>query len=350
MTSIDMRVFNQKSDLPHNAVLARQMFAPAIGQTYQIKKGPSRSKTVQRLADDVEPELAKVLRMVKSGFHALNKEFAHRFPAVFTIEREENEINEIVAVYVESVDTDPDKSVYPEYFFRSRYSREGYREVMLIRGWYVAIPRSWEETDAKLLDMEPKRCVLAYFPGSSDKGRFAEVEEGTAIPETQVIKDFRVLSQIVNAYFRKGFVECLFPSGGTCWGRIEGMSGGHEDWVTISALKKFSDAWQFCPDSREPYLIFLKGSTTYEGSYQKELIGDTVLCSDGTILHSYRFSRTEEVKVNRKGGVPEDWKDGYYFTRFYPPGSTLVPAEVIDSFNRDMPEWFRQKLLEKTAV
>ncbi|OGZ06174.1 MAG: hypothetical protein A3C13_01560 [Candidatus Lloydbacteria bacterium RIFCSPHIGHO2_02_FULL_50_11] len=156
------------------------------------------------------------------------------------------------------------------------------------------------------------------------------------LPKCGVIKDLDVLYRVVNK-FAGGFIETSIPNGVCRWGRLNGGNIG--SWTSCDAVRGKNEEWKYAPSNKDGWSLNLIGvrHLSKDRVYWDELIGDAFLCSDGTVFHSYYFSRKEWSELQT---TPDDWKDGYYHNRLYPPGSSMIPKHITDSFEREMPAWF----------
>jgi hypothetical protein len=341
MTSIDVSVFNRKSSRAHNSAVARQTLIPLCGERVSIVQGPTSRKIAQAPLDEVDGSLSKLCGLFEKwteNNRDLSEIVLNRIPVTFTLEPSEYVT---VAVFVAAIDFDPDRAAYPSRFFHNYTHQELGKSTLLIRGWYTELPEKYQPRKQTLSGLKLSRCLISYNPlrgrGNGERGYLMEVLDEQPLPLTQVIKDAEALQYLVNEHFRNGWIESHGPNGRVCWGRISSFDTDH---VSLEALRKGEEEWRFGKGRDNPLGIYLIGMTPYESGKSPELMGDAILCSDGTVLHTYHFSRKA---LNKK--VPADWQDGYYSNRFYPPGSKLVPKEVVESFNRDMPEWYKTELL-----
>ncbi len=344
MTSIDVSVFNRKSNRPHNAALSGQTFAPLCGGCIPIKQGPSPRKIVQAPLDDVSDEFAALYGLFEDWNGNLVDGVSHlvlnHLPVRFVATVEEGEIT--VAVFVASVDFDPKRQLYPPVFFHGYLGQEFSESTMLIRGWYVTVPERHRLNKEDELSKRPlTECFIVYDPdgGRSGKGYIFPMFDERPLPLTQVIKDAEALQRLVNEHFRGGWMEAHTPDGFVHWGFSPYSEG---DWISVKAIQENEEKWRFQePDSA--FQINLVGTTLPINGNPSELMGDAILCSDGTILHTYHFCFKTFEKV-----PPAEWRNGHYFNRFYPLQSSLVPRKVVESFYRDMPAWFKVDLLPTT--
>lgn len=353
MASINVSEFNRKSTSDHNSALIRQVFLPAVGESYPLRSGPSAKTVALVRATDVDSDIAGLCHLFdrwKFGHGtgpAMSRSILDHIPVTFTL-GDEKETK--VAVFVDKIDHEPDRGSYPE-FFQDGISHDLGQDTMLISGWYAKIPRRYEQGRNPINRLSLKRCMVFYNPTGHTKGYLAEVLDEQPLPATQVIKDIDALQYLLDAHYKGGYMESVGPTG-TRWGRLQGGLGmvGWQ-WVELSALREVNGAWKFkFPRRDEVMSISLVGTSFSRTSVKRvELKGDAILCSDGTILHTYYFSRAEVI-VEGAMRVPDDWHDGYYYNRFYPPKSPLIPAEVMESFNSQMPEYFRNALLLETEA
>lgn len=350
MASINVSEFNCKSSSAHNDALNRQVFVPALDSEYfQIRTGPSPKVIASAPTESIDSDLTSLCGLYVR-WDPKNREMSRlvldRVPITFRLIDDTK-----LAVFVASVDFEPAREPYPEDFFTDGTGHGLSDSTMLIHGWYVSLPsRHTSKKRVLLAEAMLNRCVIAYSPsgeyGNMSKGYIARVADEQPLPRTQVIKDIDALQYLLDAHYKGGYMESVGPTG-TRWGRLHGGLGmvGWQ-WVELSALRGVNGEWKFkFPRRDEVMSMSLVGISFSRTSVERvELKGDTILCSDGTILHTYYFSRAEVIAEGATR-VPDDWRDGYYYNRFYPPNSPLVPKEVIESYNRDMPDWFKTNLL-----
>lgn len=360
MTRIDISVYNNnhRSDGPHNEALRRQSFTPKTGKIFWIKGGPSALRISQAPLNEVGSDIAEMLCLYDNwNWHdEVSRQVIRHIPLEFTVCSVDGD-EESLGVYVGAIDYEANRDCYHKDLWRDDVNADFGEETMLIRGWYFHVPKPAQRR-ASVTSRELHPCLITYNPKGNRnraKGYIASIVESEP-PQTQLIKDLRVLDSILGDHFQKGFMESFAPDGQTRWGYDPRRITEDDGWLELGALWDEKKNWRYYHRLDCTPRIQMVGVSPYRndssGVFPSEIRGDLIYCSDGTILHSYYFS--QEVAHQELGyfkrKIPDTWKDGYYFNRFYPKNSPLVPKSVVDSFNKEMPDHFKQKLLEEVRV
>lgn len=330
MEPVDLIALEKTSRGERNAHLARTSVLPACSRNFSIENGPTLQAICLAPAHTVPDALAEALNLARDSKHHFIDD---HIPLQFTLKSYATAGNGrhggsfAVGVYVKSIDFDPvlaqaHWSLFgpkPDLSNAGEWFSDG---TILICGWYHSLGKNSEVLG---------ECVIAYNPRRGT-GYFGEVAELQKLPTNGLIKDIEVLWRVVRERYLSGFIESSAPDGVTRWCRVVGGDGSH---VECDAEKKADEAWKY-NGRKEPIRLSLVG-TALKKDGGCELIGDAFLCSDGTVLHTYYFSRAFHGVRFADSAL---WKDGYYSNRFYLPESPMVPKHITDSFAGEMPTWF----------
>lgn len=183
-----------------------------------------------------------------------------------------------------------------------------------------AVPKAYQ--DGKLRD-----CVIIYYPGS-DRSVFGVVKrEEVHLP--QILKGFDIFQAVIHRGYQDGYFEVIWADGMHLWGRLD--CGIDQGIIKAKAFKKNEEPWQYSRKKETWWAVPHKG-VKYSLEEGNSFVGDAIACTDGTILHTYWGKDGDKELVS-------------CYNRFYPKGSMLVPKHVIDSYNADMPQWYRNDIL-----
>lgn len=342
MASIDVRHYNLKywmdgDDTP----LATQVSLPQCSSWFTLRGGPTLTQIAMHFAVKVPYEVSCSAGLFKTNGENEQLEVAEKLPLEFKTAE-----SGPVGVIVSSIDLNPDSKAY---LLAIKGGNAKHSTGIGLKGWLVHFERG-----KPINQLQLKKCLVFYRP-EEHQGCVGIIADDHPIPGTQVISGVESLAQIVISHFCGGFVEVYAPDRKSRWGRVSGFSSAIGE-AYVSALRNSLGEWKFNRVGYSGLGLMVFGRTLYDlGGSTSKLPGDVILCSDGTILCSYYYSVSAELKRRKEEGfggfLPDTDVDGHYFTRFYSPTSTLVPVEVIESFNREMPEWYRTTLLlakEKT--
>ena len=337
MEPLNLLVLNKAAYGTHRACndfTGRQTLLPRCLKKWMIEGGPSLPRICAAPADILPWELSR-----RHGFKHEDNRISGRVPVEFTINPQTGGkygSNFSVEVIIRSVDTDPD-------LFALAWSVFGYcseplvgqlLECIALKGRFRDLSNN-DNTPENLKGSDYRECIIAYNPRQSC-GWLGEVAEVQELPSSGVIKDIYVLYEVVRK-FAGGFMETYAPDSVRHWGRLNGGNAG--SWISCDAVRGKNEEWKYAPSNKDGWSLNLIGvrQLNEDRSYWDKLIGDAFLCSDGTVLHSYYFS---QKGWGEKPPTPDGWKDGYYHNRFYPPGSPMIPKDIVASFEREMPAWF----------
>ena len=339
MEPIDLLALNKASNSysVRNAFLGRQTLLPRCAKRWRIVGGPTHPRIWAAPADVLPWEMSK-----RHGFKHADQRISDRVPVEFSIDSETSRKYECgfsVEVVIWSVDTYPDPHSLEWSMFGcspSKHTVDELSECLALRGAFRSISDSGH-TPEGLKGADYKECIIVYNSKRS-RGWLGEIADAEELPTCGVIKDFYVLAEVISK-FAGGFMETNTPDGLCHWGRLNGGSTG--SWISCDALKVKSGKWRYAPSNKDGWSLNLIGVryVNKENVHWYELLGDALLCSDGTVLHSYYFSRKEK-EWGDSPSIPSDWKDGYYHNRLYPPESPTIPKRITDSFEHEMPAWF----------
>lgn len=341
VSQIDISGLNRQSHSRENEALARSFCVPALKECVGITEGPTAKMIGDAPVQIVPDDIARILGLY-GGFGENRVDPAHicatyRVPLQFTLD---NESSPAIGVFIEAIDYHPDKTLYPTLLDQSEKHSPREHQVV-IRGWFIRL-HSRNAIEASLKKCKLMPCFIGYDLGKKI-GNFAEIADVQDLPKTQVIKDLSVFQRVINLNFINGFMESFAPDKRTRWGRVAAFNSTCDDSIELSVMRLTSLEWKF-PRTQSGLDINLIG-VTCKKDRKVELLGDVILSSDGTLLHSYHFSRekrqNEFPSLVGKAEIPTNWHDGYYFNRFYPHDSVMVPEEVRTSFERVTSEEFR---------
>ncbi|MDO8520487.1 MAG: hypothetical protein Q7S52_00010 [bacterium] len=338
MEPIDLLALNKTSNSysTRNVFLGRPVTLPRCVKRWTIRGGPSLPRICAAAAEKFPTEMSR-----KYGFKHADERISERVPLEFSIDSETSHRythNFSIEAVIWSVDVYPDPHALAWSIYGCRQPKHIIAELancIALRGSFRSISDS-EWTPESLKGGDYQECIIAYDPRRSHVcGWLGEVAPVQELPTCGLIKDFDVLAQIVSK-FVGGFMEEHLPDGTVHWGRLSG--GGTGSWISCDAIRDPVQQWKYA-GSKDGWSLNLNGVRYVhkENTHWHELVGDAFLCSDGTVLHSYYFSRKE---WGEESNVPKEWKDGYYHNRIYPPGSLMIPEYVTASFEREMPAWF----------
>lgn len=346
MEPVDLLALNKMSNSNggRNAFMGRQTLLPRCTKKWRIVKGPTFPRICAAPADKLPWEMAR-----RHGFEHADKRISDRIPVEFAIDAETSHKyaqNFSVEAVAWSVDTYPDLYALAWAIFgycsSDHSAADDFAGHVALRGYFRAVSES-EHTPEQLRGADYKECIIIYNP-SKLCGWLGEVTQVQELPTCGVVKDFSVLYWIADK-FSGGFVETHAPDGVTRWGRLTG--GGTGSWVLCDAAKFNDQNWKYrSRGDNAPLSMFGVRYVNKENAWRYELVGDAFLCSDGTVLHSYYFSRKE---WGEDSNIPKEWKEGYYHNRLYPPDSLMIPKHITDSFEREMPAWFYKDDVERKA-
>ena len=349
MTSIDVAPYNRKFDPKRLDVLNRQMFVPACDKVCTVVSGPSEKLVALAPTNEVNHELSELLGLFGGIWfdHGPSDLVSDHMPLTFTISPSGRE-NIKIAVFVMSVDYEPDRSAYPEAFFEDNYRRQLGERTMLIHGWCVFIPvEKVSALKRSLRELSLFPCMLSYNPrGGADRGargNFVMISKEQPLPSTQVISSLGALRAILSDNYADCFIESYAPDKKTRWGYLSSSRGNYsDDLLELRALDNGNGVWKFrYPQDKNFLGIHLFGVVRTKDSHDVTLAGDVTLSADGVIFHSYYLSQAEKIEELRQRGIQnpsvEYLNDGYYFNRIYPKDSKRLPLEMIRSFNEQMP-------------
>lgn len=343
MEPIDLLALNKtsQSHSARNLFTGRLMMLPRCAKWWKIVKGPSLPRICAAPANVLSWEMSK-----KHGFKHADKRISDRVPVEFTLDpgtssKDRYASDFSIETVIWSVETYPDREALSWSVFGNRLSEHNADDLsasIALRGSFRAISDSDNVPyyiPESLKGADYKECIIVYNPWNS-RGWLGEVAEAQELPSCGLIKDFDILCRVVSK-FSGGFIETHAPNGACCWGRLCG--GYTSAWISCDATKEKNEEWKYAPSNRDGWSLNLIGVryVNKENVHWHELVGDAFLCSDGTILHSYYFSRKE---WGESPPIPDTWKEGYYSNRLYPLGSPMVPKYITDSFEREMPTWF----------
>lgn len=349
MEPIDLLSLNKTSQSysARNLFTGRQIALPRCAKWWKIVNGPSHPKVCATPADILPWGISK-----RYGFRHDDPRISGRVPVEFKVDAGTSSKyarDFPIEAVIWSVDTYPDREALSWSVFGhclSECNADDLSACIALRGSFRAISYQNEHNfiPESLKGSDYKECIIIYNPRDS-RGCLGEIAEAQELPACGVIKDLEVFYEVVNK-FSGGFIETNAPDGICHWGRLR---GGHVGaWISCDATRGKNQEWEYAPSNEDGWSLNLIGvrHCTKDRVHWDELIGDAFLCSDGTVLHSYYFSRKEWPEMSP---IPDDWKDGYYYNRLYPPGSVMVPKEITDSFDREMPAWFYKEEEKRKA-
>lgn len=352
MTSIDVAPYNRKFDKQRGNVLTRQMFVPECSKLTTIVSGPSEKAIAFAPTNEVDRELSDLLGLVGGAFIKNRESSDHvcdHIPLTFVISERGENIK--IAVFVKSIDYEPDRSAHPEAFFKDNYGHQLGMRTMLVYGWYVYVSKEQDsglkKEDLRKLTLLP--CMFTYDPrghgNSGSRGNFATILKERPLPSTQVISSLEALRAILSDHYTSCFVESYAPDRKTRWGYLSSRYNHDNSLLELRALDGGDGVWKFERPQGNSLGLYLFGVVRAKDNYDITLAGDVTLSSDGVIFHSYYLSRIEKIEELKQLGIQnpseEFLNDGYYFNRFYPRGSRRVPLEVVLAFSQQMPEDFK---------
>jgi len=324
----------QNSHGPHNTFVARTNILPACSRKFSITKGPSLPAICAAPATVFPSQLSESMNLHGESRSAL---IADHLPVQFTLQGERKrkfgDFTFAVALFVRSIDLAPDlEQLHWSLFGRAQQANQHshFSRSILIRGWFQVIGDD-ENAPPDLRNAAHRECIIVYLP-QQGTGWLGEVAEAREVPTSGVVKDLETFLRIVRQRYAHGFVESCAPDGITRWCRV---SGGEGDSVTFDAKKKDGESWKYY--EQKSYIRLRLVGVEYIKEVGYELVGDAFLCSDGTMLHTYHYSK---VVYGDKFQDSASWNDGYYSNRFYVSGSPMIPQYISDSFSSEMPAWF----------
>ena len=342
---MDLNLLNQASRTPnHNAWLAHGGL-PRCARVFDITAAPSLPTLCGAQSAVVPRELCEQLDLAAyRGADWIEQHVPVQMRLTWHKQGARRNSEFAVMLYVRSIDLEPELNPLHWALWGCRHN-DSLRGLVLIRGAFQVIghdpdaPPEMVRGDDTLLE-----CLIAYHPrasiGSGSFGVVLPTDASFATP-SGIIKDLEVLGKVLALEeYQHGFMEVHAPNGEVRWGRIKGTSD--RSWVEVDALL-LQQRWLYRSRERDNLFLNLIG-TEWTGQGNCELLGDAVLCSDGTIVHNYYFDRVAyEASHGSKSNLPNDWhswRSGYCFNRFYPKGSQRIPEEVTHSFEREAPDWF----------
>lgn len=353
MEPIDLSVLNKRAHYRHdvpsrNEFTGRQLLLPRCLTPWKINEGPSFPRICEAPANRLPWELSR-----RHGFKHADGRISDRMPVEFSLNSgtlHKKAWNFPAEAVIWSVETYPDLHAlaWSLFGYCDEHLVRGLSDCVMLKGAFRAIESHASNIPENLRSADYKECIVAYYPqGSrSTRGWLGEVATAQELPASGIIKDIGVFYEVLGQ-FVGGIIETNTPDGMRHYGHLLGGNTGK--WISCDAIKSRDDKWEYYEldqgDARSLNLIGVRHMNK-ENSYWDELMGDAFLCSDGTVLHSYHFSRKEFPEMPP---IPDDWKDGYYYNRIYPPNSPVIPKHVVDSFEREMPAWFYKANEERKA-
>lgn len=348
MRPIDVASITRGSFSPENSWLVRQVTVPTCdGDVFGICGGPDISTIFATRAVVDLPSAMRWWLHMKSIAHvdgSTPNYVRGSLPIQFQIESGKTDrrgrFTFPVAVFIDKIDMSPDSQLMHWVFYgrgRTSQREEQYdRGTIVVRGCFaVCCPEHEQEANGvpeELRDGKLHDCVIVYVPGCHGAMLGVIKKEKPHLP--QILKDYYVLADVLRAGFQGGFFEMKWSIGSKVWGKL--ASSLDASWFMALAVIETDGDWRYSRGPEHNFRVPFE-NVVHIDKIGYQFVGDAILCTDETILCTY-------WKCPRDSKKPVAC-----YVRFYPPDSSLVPDDIIASYNANMPDHYRQILLEQNA-